>query len=492
MRMSIIFESVNDNAIASATFIENKFRKTGATGPIPQKVAVLAHYNAGKTPTDNIGVKIESADDAADRAGLGSMAHRMFLKLFGAIGSALIDLYWFPLAAGTGSSTGTITVAITTVTAGTKYFYIAGKKVAVIVPAGSTAAAIGALIVAAINADTSLPVTAANVDEVVTLTAKWAGLSANQITIESDLGASDSSLAPGGCTFAIVDMAGGSANPTIATALANFGDTFYTFVVCPFNEDGSLDLLEAAGAVRIGDSVKKPFVGVVGYNDTRANYITYLASRNSPWSTSMPVEGSPNHPAEIAASVVGVCAASAQRDPARPFKNLELYDIMPGTGAEWTGSQKDAIELLGGSAFRLINGAVFIHDLLNTYTTNEYGAADDSWRYAVTITNIQAKYYSMDAVFNAEPFDRAIVVDDAAVTSKPYAISPVKAKAYAVALVDYWISQGWSKNRNDIVAGIVTEINALNPGRIDILIPDIISVGLRIVAIKYNWAFQAA
>jgi phage tail sheath gpL-like len=488
----ITFETVNDNAIASATFIENKFRKTGVSGPIPQKVAVLAHYNSGKTPTENVGVKIESVDDAADRAGLGSMAHRMFQKLFGAIGSALIDVYWFPLAAGTGSSTGTITVAVTTVTAGTKNFYIAGKKVPVIIAAGLSANAIAALIVTAVNADTSLPVTAAAVDNVVTLTAKWTGLSANQITIEADLGSGDSSIAPGGCTFAIVDMAGGSANPSIATALANFGDTFYTFVVCPFNEDGSLDLLEAAGVVRIGDSVKKPFVGVVGYNDTKANYITWLGSRNSPWSTSMPVEGSPNHPAEIAASVAGACAASAQRDPARPFKDLLLYDIMPGTGAEWTGSEKDAIELIGGSAFKLINGAVYIHDLLNTYTTNEYGAADDSWRYAVTITNIQAKYYSMDSVFGSEPFNRGIVVDDNAITSKPYAISPVKAKSYAISLVDYWISQGWSKERDAIVAGIVTEINALNPGRIDILIPDIISVGLRIVAIKYNWAFQAA
>jgi phage tail sheath gpL-like len=55
-----------------------------------------------------------------------------------------------------------------------------------------------------------------------------------------------------------------------------------------------------------------------------------------------------------------------------------------------------------------------------------------------------------------------------------------------------WIPQAWSKNRDFIVEGIQAEINASNPGRIDVLIPDVLAVGLRIIAVKYQWSFAAA
>ena len=249
--MSIGFSLVPGNAIASAVFVEQEFKKTGVSGPIPQKIAFLAQYNTGKTPTNNVGIVVTSADEVASLAGRGSMAHLMAIKLFQNIGAGTPEVTWFPLAAGTGAATGgTITASGTASSAVTISLYSAGKKISVAVTSGLVQNDIATAIAAAINADLDLPVTASATTNVVTLTPRWVGLSANGIKIQKDLGSTDAANEPGTTTITIAALAGGSADPDISTALANFGDTWYTWVVCPYNADASCLLLEAAGVAR--------------------------------------------------------------------------------------------------------------------------------------------------------------------------------------------------------------------------------------------------
>jgi phage tail sheath gpL-like len=302
--MSIVFSSVPANAIASGVFIEQEFKRSTPPGPIPQRVALLGQYNAGKTPVDNVAVNVTSADEVADIAGRGSMAHRMAIKAFGSIGAGTVPVDLFPLAAGVGSAEATITITGPATSAGALRFYIAGEAVTVAVASGAAQNDIATAIAAAITANLDLPVTAEAATNVVTITAKNAGLAGNQISVLQNIGSGDAAGSPAGITAVIVAMAGGVSDPSIATALANFAGTWYTWVICPYNADASVDLLEAAGDARIDPGVKKPFVGVVGYNGTRANYLTWLGDRNSPWTTSVPVDSSPTHPAEIAAAAV--------------------------------------------------------------------------------------------------------------------------------------------------------------------------------------------
>lgn len=491
---TIAFSAVPSGAIASGVFIEQEYKRNGTPGPIHQRIALLGQYNSDKTLTNNVALAVTSADEVAKYAGRGSMLHLMARKLFAAIGSGSVKVDIVPLAAGTGSPSGTITVTGPSTSSGTIALYIAGKLVAVSIANATAQNDIATAIRNAINADLDLPVTATASTNVVTVTPRWAGLSANGITIRQDIQSVDAASEPSGVSVTIVDISGGSADPSIETALENFGGTWYTWVICPYNADASLDLLEASGDARIAPGVKRPFAGVVGYTDTRANFLTWLASRNSPWTTGVPVEGSPNLPGEIAASAVGACAVSASANPARPYKTLPLVGIVAGDYAPWTYAQRDAVEAAGGSSTYLdASGVVRIHDLVTTYTTNPLGAVDESWRFTVTITNIQAKIYSLDELFASAPFDRGIVVDDDAVTSLEYAISPKRVKAFIIKLIDdQWIPNAWSKNRDDIVAGIVCEIDGTNKGRINVLVPDIIAVGLRIVAVKYQWSFSAA
>ena len=491
--MPVSFTLVDPTAKASQVFVEEQAIRNSLGGLlIPQRILVFGQYNAGKTPTDNVPQLILSRDDGANRYGYGSLLDLQLQAVFKGAGS--VPVYACPLsdAGGSAAAVGTINVDGNATSAGTIALYIAGKRVAIAVANGALVATIEAAIIAAINADPTLPVTAAADSGDILLTAKWAGLSGNQITIEQDLAASDASAEPTGATLTIAPMALGSGDPLMATALGALGDDWYTWIVSPYNADASLDELETAGAARSHPAVKRLFLAVAGYTDTRANLLTALSSRNSNSSCLMPVDGSPNHPAEIAAATVGVCAARAQVTPGRPYRGLVLPDIWPGT-ARWTYSERDAVVKAGGSTYRVTpSDTVAVEDLCTTRTLNDLAAADYDWLFAETVANVQAKVYSLEQVFLSEPFVAGVIVDDASTTSANYAIRPKTVKAYLVQLIDeLWVPYALTKARDAVVAGIVTEIDGGNPNRINAMVPDVLAAGLKIIAVLDRFSFYA-
>ena len=490
--MPVGFTLTPSNAVASAIFVEQQHQRVGISGlKIPQKILLIGNYLAAKTPTNNVARLIASVDEAASLYGNGSMLHMMARHAFAGAGS--VPVYALPVAAGVGSATGTITVAGTASTAGTLAIYIAGIRVAVSIISGLPAPQIATAIAAAVTAKTELPVTAAADAAIVTWTAKWAGLTGNDILVVQNLQTGDAEQSPGTSALTIVAGSGGSANPDITAALAALGDTWYTMIACPYQDTTTLGLVEAAWTARINPSVKRPFVCMYGSVAAYATAVSLANGRNSPATCIVPVEGSPNMPLAIAAAAIGICANSAQADPARPWKTLGLPGIRAGTVAPWTYSAKNAAELAGLSTTQpQSDGTVLIYDLVTAYKLNALGAAADEWRYPETIINIAAKMYSLENLFAGTPFDRGIVVDDSAVSSKAYVISPSRVIAFVRKMVDeLWIGEAWSRYRDAIMASITAEIDGTNPGRINLSLTDYPSTGLRVMAVLYNWTFGA-
>lgn len=492
--MSVTFDFVPANAAAPGVFVEQKAVRGGLGGlVIPQKILLIGQYNTGKTPEDNVPKLLTGgAAQAADLYGLGSMLHIMAMAADK--GRGIVPLYALPVPddAGASAATGQITVTGTATGSGTISLYIAGKLVRVSVAKDDTFDVIAEAIGDAITADVTLPVTAAVDSGDVNLTSKWKGLSANGITIEVDLGGDiEEANEPAGVVLTISDMDLGTTDPTITTALGNLGDTWHTIIANPYTADEQLDDMEEAGDARIHPLVKRPFAGVCGYTGTLADLLTLLDSRNSAWTTPMPVEGSPNLPAEIAAALAGKAAAHWQAKPGVPYRGA-LPGILPGA-ARWTYAQRDQVIKAGASTFRVgADGQVYVDALATTRTQNDLGADDDSWRWTETINNIQAKIYSVEQLFLGEPFVEAVVVDDDAITGMSYAIRPKTVKAYAIQLVDeLWAARALTKERDAVVAGIVAEIDDANPGRINLLIPDVLAAGLKIIAGKIEWSFYA-
>jgi phage tail sheath gpL-like len=170
---------------------------------------------------------------------------------------------------------------------------------------------------------------------------------------------------------------------------------------------------------------------------------------------------------------------------------MTLPGIIAGSEIDpHTYADLDQIEKAGGSTTKIDNfGNVIIWDLNTTLTENALGAPVEAWATrTLLVSNNQAKVYSIEVLLLSEPFVAAKIVDDNAVTTQEYAISPRKLKSFIISLIDsLWIPQAWSKNRDAIVDGIVTEIDSLNPERLNAEIPDDHAVGLRILAVLYKY-----
>ena len=493
----INFKALPANLKASNLFVEvqQAIGTIGAAFFLPQILSLVGQYDPAKTVTDYIPKLLSNADQAASLYGLGSMLHLEAIKAFKAIGTSGIPIYAHPLGDdGSGiAATGTITVTGSATSSGVLFIYLSGQKITVAVASGDADTAIAIAIDAAITAALNVPVTSSVATTVVTLTSKWKGETANEITIVPNLGG-DAEIAqnPTGPVIGIVDMASGAVNPDTTSIFTNMGNTWFTRLVFPYRDSTNLDVLEDAGDTRFAPEIRRFFIGIVGSTKNKADFISEVSARNSLWSTFVPAHDSPSLPFEVASATLGISAVRAQADPARKYTGLELQGIIAGADIDpLTYNDKNDIENAGGSTTFIDSfGAVRILDLNTTLTLNELSAPVDKWATrTLVVSNNQAKVFSIEQLLTREPFIAAKIVSNDAVTTQEYAISPRILTSFITSLIDeLWIPQAWSKNRDEIVAGIQTEIDTLNPERLNAEIPDDHAVGLRILAVLYKYA----
>ena len=126
---------------------------------------------------------------------------------------------------------------------------------------------------------------------------------------------------------------------------------------------------------------------------------------------------------------------------------------------------------------------------IRTRPSSPTGGATEEWFDLESLTLKQEKVYSIDQLFLNEPYVRPIAGSDDLVTGKSYVIAPKQVIADLRNLVDFWASQGWTKNPDTVKATITAEINALNNSRIDAEMTDDPAQVLRIIAIKYGYLY---
>ncbi|EOD4131545.1 phage tail protein, partial [Yersinia enterocolitica] len=106
-------------------------------------------------------------------------------------------------------------------------------------------AAVATALTAAINTTISLPVTAAAVDAVITLTAKNKGAHGNTIDLRLNyLGSAGSETTPDSLVLAFTPMAGGAGVPELDDALANLQDRTFDFIINPYTDTASLNKIK--------------------------------------------------------------------------------------------------------------------------------------------------------------------------------------------------------------------------------------------------------
>jgi len=432
---------LNPNSLANA--VGASVRNTqfqSAAEVLQRRIGVIATYDPALTSVvAEVPVLVLSPEDAGDKFGFGFMAHRLVREVFK--GAQGVPTYVIPQAQVAGSAAdGDIDFTAGVVVSGSVALYIAGDRVAVPVPAeisgvATTAANIATLIVAAVSADNSLPVTAA-VNGVtasqVDFTSKTIGTYGNEISLALNLNPGEE--LPGTVSAVITPMASGAGTPDIGDALDNglgTGDNA--------NDLGITDLVHGylqgvatlnALSVYVGEgnqfaglyakTVARPFrsltgdtaAGSAGLSSLIAISNTRLLDRTN---GVVSVPGSQSHPSEIAAQAIGHMSRINSTRAEEHYTDTLLSGIWPGNNSDrWTADfdSRDIAVKSGISPTLVKSGAVVLQNVVSFYRPASVPVSSNGYRSMRNISITQNVLNTVKLNFEQEKWKGISIVSD--------------------------------------------------------------------------------
>lgn len=349
------------------------------------RALVLGHGLATITTGKNQLQQITNPAQAAGLVGAGSQLAAMVAAYRNVDSFGELWLIDVPEPSAGTAATATITVTGTAISSGVVSLYIAGKRVQAGVSAADTPTAVAASIKAAIDKDASLPVTAAVSAGVVTVTAKWKGLTGNDINLTLNYrGVMGGESLPNGINVALTVMSGGAGSPDLSAAIAAMGDEPFDFIATPWHDSGSLDVLEAEMNDATGrwSWLRQIYGHLYGAKrGTMAELSAFGRSRNGQHITMTDLEPlAAVSPYEVAAATCARNAVYIRIDPARPTQTGELNGMLPApTGKRFTISERQVLLSSGIATQTVSSGVMMVERACTMYQRNKYGSADDSY-----------------------------------------------------------------------------------------------------------------
>lgn len=335
--------------------------------------------------------------------------------------------------------------------AGTIYLLIAGQSVQVGVIAADTAASIATKAAAAINANKNLPVTAA-VDGTdtarVNVTAKWKGLSGNDIDLRYNYYAGEQ--LPPGVTITYTGMANGSGSPDMAALIAAMPDEWYNHIMTPFNDTASLNTLRDELLTRWGPLKMSEAIAYTAFRGTYGETITFGEARNDFLLSCMGTSKSPSPSWEFAASYCGVAAYQLAIDPARPLQTLALPGILaPAKADRFAFDERNNLLKSGIATYQVQPGdVVAIEREVSMYQKNAFGDPDPSYLDITTPATLGKMRYDIN-VMVTNRFPRHKLADDNVLAQIDPAQPVVTPKLMEQAILEValdWVTAGLMEN----------------------------------------------
>ncbi|MGE4406042.1 phage tail sheath subtilisin-like domain-containing protein [Pseudomonas sp.] len=487
----ISFNTIPSNLRVPLAYIEfDNTRAVVGTPAIPFRLLVLGQMLATGNAAAGVPVLVTSADQAEALFGRGSMLAAMFAAL--KANDRYTESWAIPLSDDVAAvaAGGSILLGGLPTEAGTLNLYIAGKRVRIAVAAAATPGSLAIALAAAINLDTSLPVTAAvdgGVPEQVNLTARNKGEVGN--TLDVRVNYYQGEVTPKGLTTAVVAMAGGAGNPDLTDAIAAMGDEWYQGIITPYTDAANLVLLETELADRWGGTRQIDGLVFTAFRGTHGATSTFSDGRNSPHVTCIGTGISPTPPYLWAAAYAGQAAASLSIDPARPLQTLVLAGVLPpAIDLRWTQEERNLL-LFDGIATHTVDagGQVRIEREVTMYQVNAFGVEDPSYLDVTTPATLSYLRYSLRARIT-QKFPRHKLADDGTNFGPGQAIvTPSTLRAELIALAREWETAGLIENLEQYKQDLIVERNANDRNRADVLAPPDLVNQLRIFAAQVQF-----
>ena len=489
--MTVVAKSFDPTARASATAIT--FRQMNleqAPAQRPEVIAVIAQAATGATIVANVPVLSDGTPEQAFALYGASPLYYAAEKLFPKNGKgAKCPVYFIPVADGGTAATGTITFTGTAKKSFTAKLTFqelavcaaadaAGKistnallnparaprgmaldsfntlGVKFVIPNGTAAADIPAIIIAAIADEPTFPATAVDTTGgVLTLTSKWKGTNAN-FAIEL-VDSEGDALTSGAYGLSTVDvgMASGADATDLEDALANLTESYgITRVVNQFDDDDNLDLIQD-WAEGLRDSLVSQYA------------VSYFGRA---YDESGTVAGT------IDVSAIKTFGDGRRTDPV----NIAIYGNY-GDLRELTYTQRDTLVKAGISGIEMRGGVRTLMDCVTFYHPS--GVQNPIFRYDVDITKIGNIAYDLRAFFGQSDWDSKIIVSTTSATNNPEAITINSFAAAMDGRADLWEKTALIASAAFVKENSTYAIDDLNPNRINVNIRAQLSSTLRIV-----------
>jgi phage tail sheath gpL-like len=462
----------------------------------PQPACLLGHKLDAAPATENVPILVSSADQAAALFGLGSMLHNM------------VDTYrlndptgelWcvaVPEPVGTPPTT-TVTFTGPSTAGGTVAVYIGGRRYAVSVAVGATAASLATALAAAITADPLAPCTAAAAVDVTTLTARHPGTVTNSLAIALNLrGITAGEFTPAGVTVVALPFSAGTGDPDLAPALAALGDAEYDYVGFPWTDTANLDdVRDAFGEVSGRWAWDRQLYGhaFTAKPGTPQALSTAGKTRNDPHCSILGVPAATQSPPwTIAAAFTAEAAVGLRADPARPLQTLPLLGVMYAPrGARFTVADRQTLLYSGvATAMCGVDDLVHIERAITTYQKNAWGQIDPSYLDVQTPATLQ---YIVRALRSAIliKFPRHKLANDGTRFGAGQAIvTPGIIKDELIAQYRTLESQGLCENMEAFKKFLIVERDITDPNRCNVLLPPDLVNQLRVLAMLVQFRLQ--
>lgn len=456
-----------------AVEITNENAITGSQAQ-PYEALFMGTQDGGSATNDTLVSSITTADQAGVLFGNGSVLQQSIeayrdvdtLTPLSAIVSANV---------GEAAATGTITLTGSPTENGTLYFYIGGRRYAVVVEEADTATEMGDAVAAAINDDVYAICSAANVAGVVTLTAVtgW-GLIGNDLKVTTEY--RDDEINVPGATIVIVEFASGAGEPAVATVVGLMDDTHYNGMHCPYTSSSFLDGIRAELESRNGPLRQLEGMAFTAKSDTFGNLTTLGESRNDRFLTIIESQG-PDNSVRKSAQYMSRVLQSSQIDPARPYQTLSLPTILPPKRAfAFSLEERNMLLYSGIATSKSDSGQVRIERGITTYRTNPGGAEDPSYLDVNTFYTLSFMRWDFRTSFVLK-YPRHKLSDDGQVYAAGQKVmTPNVGRTFAVNKFTEWSFNALAENIDQFKEDLVVQRNTQDRNRLDFFIaPDLVN-----------------
>lgn len=429
-----------------------------------QKTLIVGQRLAVGTVLANTPVDVFSDVDAAIFFGRGSVAHLMAKAALQANNYLALSMIALDDAVASVAATSTVTLTGNAAAAGVLTVNVGKQQVLVGVAVGDTPTIIAAALAAQVAKQPDLPVTAAAVAGVVTLTAKNTGTLGNGIKISATIVAT-------GAAVATTAMANGATDQTIATALATVFAAGHNIIISAWNDQTNLTALRTHLDSVSGALEQRGAVGAYGHVGTLAQSTTLSALINSGRINCFLLPNAYEQAYEVGAAYGAVIAS--EEDPARPLNTLSLTGILANPMPNRLSRTEQENALYNGVTPSEIGPGekVQIVRAITTYTLDPQGVPDISMLDITTIRTLDyVRKACRERIALRFPRDKLSARTPDKVRSELLDVLYKLEELEIVENVDLWKD------------GLIVERDLQDPNRLDAKIPTDVVNGLHIFA----------